>query len=59
MMSLKKWRVISGKFDVSHNLKKTTSRSKSSIKKGASTTQVLVVIAIAIRIEIDFLQVLT
>ena len=59
MMSLKKWRVISGKFDVSHNLKKTTSRSKSSIKKRGQHHPSLVVIAIAIRIEIDFLQVLT
>ena len=30
MMSLKKWRVISGKFDVSHNSKKTT-REESSL----------------------------
>ena len=58
MMSLKKWRVISGKFDVSHNLKKTTSTQEQHQKRGQHHPS-LVVIAIAIRIEIDFLQVLT
>ena len=38
MMSLKKWRVISGKFDVSHNFEEN--HVEASSKKTASTTQV-------------------